>query len=155
MEAEAPPCGGDAPAPACPWSGCGLLPLREYKAKARTVWAGNGSPVSKGWEAPYDVSREGRHHEEAKCVLSAVFRQNVIDGGIAICREDVESAVRRGYRNLLRKEGEPADGRLSDEDLVFVAENMDIDEYITYNAVEILREIENEAQRRFKIRYWS
>lgn len=58
-----------------------------------------------------------------------------------------------------KKRGEPADGRLSDEDLIFVAENMaenmDIDEYITYNAAEILREIENEAQRRFKIRYWS
>lgn len=105
------------------------------------------------------ISKEEMDDEEAKCVLSAVFRQNVIDGGIAICREDVESAVRRGYHDLLRKKGEPADGRLSDEDLVFVAENMaenmDIDEYITYNAVEILREIENEAQRRFKIRYWS
>lgn len=62
MEAEAPSCGGDAPAPACPWSGCGLLPLREYKAKTRTVWAGNGSPVPKGREAPYDVSCGGRHH---------------------------------------------------------------------------------------------
>lgn len=64
MEAEAPPCGGDAPAPACPWSGCGLLPLREHKAKARTVWTGNGSPIPKGREAPYDASREGRHHSD-------------------------------------------------------------------------------------------
>lgn len=105
------------------------------------------------------ISVEEMDAEEAKCVLSAVFRQNVIDGGIAVCREDVENAVRRGYRELLKKEGEPADGSLSDEDLVFIAENMaediDVGEYITYAAGNILRQIENEAQRRFKKRYWS
>lgn len=105
------------------------------------------------------ISGEEMDAEEAKCVLSAVFRQNVIDGVIAVCREDVESAVRRGYRELLKKEGEPADGRLSDEDLVFIAENMaediDVGEYITYAAGDILRQIESEAERRFKKRYWS
>lgn len=105
------------------------------------------------------IGKEEMDAEEAKCVLSAVFSQHVVDGGIAVCREDVEGAIRRGYRNLLRKEGEPADGRLNDEDLVLIAENMaediDIGEYITYAAGDILRQIESEAQRRFKKRYWS
>jgi len=35
-----------------------------------TVCAGNGIPDSKGWEAPSDLGRSGRHHEYAKSLLS-------------------------------------------------------------------------------------
>ena len=34
------------------------------------VCAGNGIPDSKGWEAPSDLGRSGRHHEYAKSLLS-------------------------------------------------------------------------------------
>jgi len=33
------------------------------------VCAGNGIPDSKGWEAPSDLGRSGRHHEYAKSLL--------------------------------------------------------------------------------------
>lgn len=43
------------------------------KLRPCTVWAGNGSPVPKGREAPYDASREGRHHEHVHLLLLLCF----------------------------------------------------------------------------------
>ena len=101
------------------------------------------------------ISKEDMSCEEARLVLKALLCQHAIDAVIVIYRDNLESVIKQGYRELITKEGQQ--NVLDNEELSLIAEtmaeNMDIDEYFLWAVENIHRQIKEEAQKEIREMY--